>query len=252
MNTSPQPVANKQTRYLLSDVTGVVTRLLLWLIVSAFYPLSVTATALSFRVEVLECSLPGALPPGAQLHVTLAERVLRRLEAAEKKEPDPWLRDDIRIAWITVLEASRGNRQPHIDATYRVLGLHPDKVWPAIIERHLAILGEKFALLDPSPLPNSLDIPQTNRKPMAVSRDGDAPQKTCAYGAAINSKPAGTVDPNGLESTASRVDGTGSSCRTVTKREARRTHTSEFGHDAPLAGVAAPADNFPSHRKKAV
>jgi hypothetical protein len=219
MNLSPQTVENKQTRYLLSDVTGVVTRLLLWLIVSAFCPLSVTASVLSFKVEVLQCSLPGALPPGAQLHADLAERVLLYLEKCEQKEPDAWLRDDIRIAWIT----------------HRVLGLHPDKVWPAIIDRHLAILGEKFALLDAGPLTNSLDLPHKQKKPMAVSRDGDAPQKTCAYGAQVSKLAA-----------QKRRDLTGSSCRTATKHEARRTHTSEFGLDATPAGVAAPAD-----RKKA-
>jgi len=71
----------------------------------------------------------------------LSERVLVRLETAERKESDPWLRDDIRIAWITVLYASRGNPQPHIDATYQVLGIHPDKVWPAICARRAALLG---------------------------------------------------------------------------------------------------------------
>lgn len=71
----------------------------------------------------------------------LTERVLVRLETAETKELDPWMRDDIRIAWITTLYASQGNPQPHVDATYRVLGLHPDKVWPAILARRDALLG---------------------------------------------------------------------------------------------------------------
>jgi hypothetical protein len=207
---------NPQTRthYQLSDVTSVVTRLLIWLFVSLFCPLSVTAIALSFKVEVLQRTTAIALPPGAQVPLTLAERVLSHLEAAENKEPDPHLRDDIRIAWITTLYASQGNRQPHIDATYRVLGLHPDKVWPAILARREALLG-------------SYHIPQTKQCPLAESRDGDAPQKTCAYGAVSDQH-------------------TGSSCRTETKREARRALTSELGLDAPTAGVAAPAD-----RKKA-
>jgi len=168
MKPSPQPVENQQTRYLLSDVTRRVTscilaRLVLWLFVSAAFPLSVTATVLSFRVEVLECRLPGALPPGAQLHATLAERVLRRLEAAEDKEPNPHLRDDIRIAWITVLYASRGNRQPFVDATYQVLGLHPDKVWPAILARRTALLGVEELMLDISQAPP--------KKPCTSERD---------------------------------------------------------------------------------
>jgi hypothetical protein len=112
--------------------------LLSWLIFAVF-PLSVTAARFSFNLEVVGRTLPGALP--AERSMPLAERVLVRLEAAEQKESDLWLRDDIRIAWITVLEASRGNPQPHIDATYKVLGIHPDKVWPAICARRAAILG---------------------------------------------------------------------------------------------------------------
>ena len=197
----------------------LLVRLILWLVVSALFPLSVTGTVLSFKLEVLRVTTPPALPP--ERHLDLAERVLARLEAAEQKESDLWLRDDIRIAWITVLYASRGNPQPHIDATYKVLGLHPDKVWPAICARRAALLG-----------PESIPLtPQTKKQPMAANREGNAPQKTCAYGAQ-ESKLAGQK----------RRDLTGTSCSTVTKREARRIRTSEFGlNDAPPAGVAAPA-----------
>jgi hypothetical protein len=69
------------------------------------------------------------------------DRILAQLTLAEAKEPCPWFRDDIRIAWITTRLASQGNKQAHVDATYAVLGLHPDKVWPAILARREAILG---------------------------------------------------------------------------------------------------------------
>ena len=71
----------------------------------------------------------------------LVERVLSRLEQAERSELNPHARYDYRIAWITVLYAARGNSQPHTDATYRVLGLHPEKVWPSIVARRRALLG---------------------------------------------------------------------------------------------------------------
>lgn len=116
-----------------------LVRILLWCLVFVAFPVSVTAASLSFKIEVLGCIPYAALP--AERSMTLAERVLLRLEKAEQRESDVWLRDDIRIAWITVLEASRGNSQPHIDATYRVLGLHPDKVWQAILDRRAALLG---------------------------------------------------------------------------------------------------------------
>jgi hypothetical protein len=71
----------------------------------------------------------------------LAQRILFRLEQVEWREPDPHFRDDLRIAWITVLRADRGESLPHVSATYSVLGLHPDKVWPAIEARRRALLG---------------------------------------------------------------------------------------------------------------
>lgn len=88
---------NIETRYLLSDVTSVrlpgslLLRILLWLLIFAAFPLSVTAARLSFNLEVLGRSIPAALPP--ERTVTLAERVLLHLEKAERKESDPWLQD---------------------------------------------------------------------------------------------------------------------------------------------------------------
>jgi hypothetical protein len=67
--------------------------------------------------------------------------ILGYLASAEMREEDVWLRDDIRIAWITVLNAAQGSPIPHIEATYTVLGLHPDKVYPAILARREALLG---------------------------------------------------------------------------------------------------------------
>jgi hypothetical protein len=68
----------------------------------------------------------------------LAQRILFRLEQAEWRESDPHFRDDLRIA---VLRSDRGERLPHVSASYAVLGLHPDKVWPAILARRRALLG---------------------------------------------------------------------------------------------------------------
>lgn len=59
----------------------------------------------------------------------LSRRILARLETAEAREPNPHFQDDYRIAWITVLRADRGERIPHVSATYAVLGLHPNKVF---------------------------------------------------------------------------------------------------------------------------
>lgn len=74
----------------------------------------------------------------------LARRVLARIEVAEAREIDPWFRDDYRISWITVMNAARGVAEPHVAATYAVLGLHPQKVWPAIVARRKAQLGPLY------------------------------------------------------------------------------------------------------------
>lgn len=74
----------------------------------------------------------------------LSDRVLAHLEDAEAHEPNPHFRDDLRISWITVLNAARGAAEPHVAATYAVLGLHPSKVWPAIVARRKAQLGTLY------------------------------------------------------------------------------------------------------------
>lgn len=71
----------------------------------------------------------------------LLSRILAYLERAEDSELNPHFRDDYRISWITVSYAARGRMQPHVAATYVVLGLHPDRVWASIIERRKAMLG---------------------------------------------------------------------------------------------------------------
>jgi hypothetical protein len=70
-------------------------------------------------------------------------RIMDYLAEAERHTPDPWLRDDIRIAWITCLFAGRGYEVPDVIATYQVLGIHPDKVWPSILARRENIIGRK-------------------------------------------------------------------------------------------------------------
>lgn len=73
---------------------------------------------------------------------SLTRRILSRLSQAQTKESDPWLRDDLQIAHRTVLHAATGEAHlcgPHVLASYEVLGLHPEKVWPAIEARRIAL-----------------------------------------------------------------------------------------------------------------
>jgi hypothetical protein len=73
---------------------------------------------------------------------SLSARVLTRLTSAEAEEVNPWLCDDLRIARLTVAHAARGDAvlcSPQVLASYAVLGLHPEKVWPAIRARRDAL-----------------------------------------------------------------------------------------------------------------
>ncbi len=85
------------------------------------------------------------MPPFASSPLpALSRRLLARLELLEAGEPDPHLRDDVRIAWITVLNAARGESQPFLAATIAVLGCHPDQVWPHIVEQRRCLLGREY------------------------------------------------------------------------------------------------------------
>lgn len=97
---------------------------------------------------------------------SLTQRVLYRLERAEIREINPHFQDDYRISWITVLYASRGEREPHVAATYAVLGLHPDKVWPAILERAKSMLGSDYDKFFP------MDTASSPKKPVQSVRPG--------------------------------------------------------------------------------
>lgn len=71
-------------------------------------------------------------------------RILAALERAEAREPNVHLKDDYRIAWGTVLRAGRGESHPHFWATYSVLRMAPDEVWPSIVARRKAMLGSSY------------------------------------------------------------------------------------------------------------
>lgn len=74
----------------------------------------------------------------------LVRRILARLEYAERYETDRHFQDDYRIARITVMNAAGGEANAHVLATYAVLGTHPDRVWPAMVELRKAKLGRLY------------------------------------------------------------------------------------------------------------
>jgi len=90
-----------------------------------------------------------------------ADRVLARLIQAEAHESDPWYRDDCRQAFIVLSLALKGESQPFVSASYRMYGLHPDKLYPAILARREALLGPAGA----SPTFKEPVGPGNSRKP---------------------------------------------------------------------------------------
>jgi hypothetical protein len=72
------------------------------------------------------------------------QRILARLEAAEWRESNPHLQCDYRIAWVTVLNASRGIARPDVVACTSILGIAPEKVGPAIAARRKFMLGPLY------------------------------------------------------------------------------------------------------------
>jgi hypothetical protein len=129
----------------------ILVRVVLWVAVFLACPLSGTAARLSFELEVLGCTTFHALPPGSTESLVRTEGVLAYLEKAELKETDPWLRDDIRIAWITTKWAQHGvpasawvKDSPHAAATFQVLRCRPEEVWPRILQQRQETLGALY------------------------------------------------------------------------------------------------------------
>jgi hypothetical protein len=122
-----------------------LVRFLLWLAIFFCSPLPPSAWALSFRLEVLSpAPISAELPYTRQYAEEFSHRVVARLVAAEFREPLVWFCDDYRIARVTVGLARQGCAIPFVEATYTVLGCHPDKVWPNIVAHRKANLGREY------------------------------------------------------------------------------------------------------------
>lgn len=171
-----------------------------------------------------------------------SEAVLAYLAAAEAREPDVWLRDDIRISWLTVLHAAQGTAQPWEYAFWRYLGRHSSKLIPEFVARadkHAAMEPGASALGAHAPaLPPTLNVEttfHTNRKGMAESREGLLPKRRVHMG--LTGHEAGHVE----------VD-TCDRGKPEHGDQARDTTDSHIGvcPDAAPAGLPAPAENFPN------
>jgi hypothetical protein len=112
---------------------------------SEAFPFSVTEIQLIWEPSgFFDEIMRPALPPEEPLRLHWSDRVLIRLVDAESRESDAWFRDDYRVARVTLGLARHGSPIPHIEATYKVLGCHPDQVWPRIEARRQALLAADY------------------------------------------------------------------------------------------------------------
>jgi hypothetical protein len=95
------------------------------------------------RLEAKALPLDWLLGPKS---ASFTDRVLARLIQSEAHEADIWLRDDYRQAFITVSLAAQGSPIPFVEASYRMYGLHPDRLYPAILARRGSLLGRSSVI----------------------------------------------------------------------------------------------------------
>jgi len=108
--------------------------------------------------------------------------VLDYLQRAECREPDAWLRDDYRIAWLTVHFAGRGYSDPWRFAFWWYLGRTPEKLIPFFVSRaarHAAMeAAPARALTTPSQrrsAPAGAPLPQAHTLATAQSKRIEIP-----------------------------------------------------------------------------
>ena len=75
----------------------------------------------------------------------IVDRILARLVQAEAHEPHVWLRDDYRQSFITIALAAKGSALPFVEASYRMYGVHPDKLFQHVTDRRKAKLGKEYS-----------------------------------------------------------------------------------------------------------
>lgn len=70
--------------------------------------------------------------------------IVEYLLSARDCEEHAWFRDDYQIALRTCLNLGNGVAKPFVVACRETLGLHPDKIWPAMVERQRWLLRGAF------------------------------------------------------------------------------------------------------------
>jgi hypothetical protein len=198
-----------------------------------------STTVVPSPVEVKSLPLEWVLGRHEREHEqTSADRAIEDLARQEMREIDPWLRDDLRQAQITLILAQRGNTEPFVVASYTMYGVHPDKVWSSIQAMRHAKLGAEYSSFYDAAGNDRPDIPKKSvassgqvspegaRRPSrtvdmpvagivgpdsatALQERGISPDSSSAEGFTYNRKAAeksGISEPAGIHSAHKRVE----------------------------------------------
>lgn len=107
-----------------------------------------------------------------------AARIIARIEAAERKEINPHLRTDLRIAQLVVAWSADGvlgwcvySQSPFAAAVRQILHCPPEEVWPRIIAERKSKLGAEYS--DWFDAAGNLlpDLPLSEKKPPTREAD---------------------------------------------------------------------------------
>lgn len=78
---------------------------------------------------------------------SLTDRVIDRLVRMEEREQGAHLRDDYRQARLIMAYARNGSLIPFVEASYKMFGAHPERVWERIVARRKFTLGPEYSQL---------------------------------------------------------------------------------------------------------
>jgi hypothetical protein len=96
-------------------------------------------------------------------------------------------RHDYREAFIVVVLAAEGDPQPMVTASYKIFGVHPDKVWPHIIADRKAKLDTEYESVVRRCWKSQTRCPQ---EACGISRDDTGAAQSSCLGAVLAQKPA--------------------------------------------------------------
>lgn len=113
---------------------------------------------------------------------SMAGRITRYLLLAEDEDLDLHRRTDYREARIVVALAAANDPQPLVTASYRIFGVHPDKVWPHIVADRKAKLGREYSQWYDAAGNLRPDVPKKPAESVGTTRERETAMISSASG----------------------------------------------------------------------